>query len=144
MNEEFKDEGLMKLPEQKTGYPNYPFIWFISKEFKQMIDMVPYYSAVLLEGENGDGGVVRLSFAQSLGFLPDVPLEAYFKGNLYATLSEKSRPLYVPEGMEGSAKVAFRKSLDGILGDLRGCDLQPYFVTSDECIKYLRRDDEER
>jgi hypothetical protein len=144
MNEKFEEQNLIELPEQKTGYPDYPFVWFISKEFRQMIERMPYYSGILLEGNGEERKMVRLGFAQDLGFLPEVPLKAYFKGDLHAKLLEKSRPLYIPEGLEEIAKVAFHKSLDGILGDLRGCILQDYFGTSKELEGYLKRDDEER
>ena len=82
MNEEFRGQRLKELPEQTWGYPKIPFVWSVSREFMQLIDRMPYYSGVLKE----DGRTVRLSFARSLNYMPEVSVEAYFKGSIYAKL----------------------------------------------------------
>ena len=140
MNEEFQNPELKNLPEQQMGYPKSPFVWSVSREFRQLIEGMPYYSAVLRE----DGNTVRLSFARSMGYLPDISLEAYFKGSLYAKIIEKSRNLYVPERLEARAKDVFQKSLEEILKELQSCDLQAYRGTSADLMNDLRRADEER
>ena len=86
---------LKVLPEQKSleGISSkYPYR--LSKEFRRFIDGVPFYTGVLLE----DKKTVDVGFMSSGGYKPELSLDYFVKGILYAQAIGKTSRIYVPKG----------------------------------------------
>jgi hypothetical protein len=100
-------EKLKLLPEQKPleqtcseHYSNYkPKLLTLSPklsgEFRKAIDKSPEYIGLSL-----DGKTVELSCLSQRGFNPDIGLEHFLRGAVYANLIGKKAALYYPEGAE--------------------------------------------
>ena len=137
-----RTKELETIPEQELGYPKAPYVWSVSREFMQLIDRMPSYYGVLLE----DGKTVKLAYAEGLDHEPDIPLEAYLKGGIYATLLSKRGNLYIPQGLRSEVKGKSKKAVKAILEEMEteSCLMQEYSGTSGECMNELWRRDSER
>ena len=129
---------LRTLPEQLESYPENPRTWFISQEFRRVIDSLPYYAGVLRE--TGDN--VRLGFLESQGFEPEVPMRAYFMGEIYAVLFEKARPLRLPFARAKEVLDARKDYLRDVFGEITGIEFNLYDCSSDELFRALKIADE--
>ena len=87
---------LKTLPEQEFLHDD----WYLSKEFRKLIDKIPHYDGILLE----DGKTVELGFLESFGYNPKVSLDYYLLGLPYALAIHKGTTTYIPEGLKEEMK----------------------------------------
>jgi len=133
------EEKLKNLPEHENGQD----IWFISQKFRKLIDCLPYYCGVLRE----DRKTVNLAFARGQGYNPEIPIEAYFKGEIHAILLGRSRPLYIPdvEGLVGVLSELRKKTLKDVLSEITSFPTPRHYKgTSDDLLVELDKIDRER
>jgi len=79
----------------------------ISKEFRKAIDAsADYVGQLSLNDEK-----VELSCLNQAGYHPDIKLEHFLQGALYAGLAGKNPALYYPEGSESEVLEKINKTL---------------------------------
>ncbi len=127
------ENELKTIPEQRFSYD----AWVISKEFCEVIDRLPYYSGVILEG----GEKVNLGFMRGSGFNPIISLDTYLKGVIYAKLKSKCSNTYVPRELESKVNERMEK--------LFREDIQPFSLVGFDCsvnemLERLQKEDSQK
>jgi hypothetical protein len=101
-------------------YTNYkPKLSKLSSWFRKAIDKSPEYLGQL----SLDGKTVELSCLSQRGFNPDIGLEHFLRGAVYASLIGKKAALYYSEG----AKSEILKKINGIFTNVaQSIEFTPY------------------
>lgn len=127
---------LNTLPEQSRTFNDF----YISREFKNLIDSLPFYSGVVLE----DGKTVNLGFAQSQGFDPILPLRPYIMGLIYAVATNHHSNTHVPKELEGMFREEYQREVDKAVKEFSLVGVIPYKGSSKKELERLAKEDAEK